>query len=72
MFMIEAAIRGGYIVVVPKPIARDAIGAGKLRVLAQFEPSQSGVFALFLDGAAAELARRAVEILIEHVRAQTD
>ena len=72
MFLVEAAARGGYVVVVPKSVARDAVAAGRLKTLAQFEPSQSGVFALYLDGPSAELARRAVHVLIEHVRAQRD
>ena len=71
MFLVEAAARGGYVVVVPRSVARDAVVAGRLRAIAQFAPSQSGVYALYQDGSA-DLARRAVEVLIEHVRAQQE
>jgi DNA-binding transcriptional LysR family regulator len=67
MFLVEAAIRGGYVVVVPRSIAREPIASGRLRVLAQFEPSQSGVFALYQDGSNGDLARRAVEVLVKHI-----
>jgi len=66
MFLVEAAMRGGYVVVVPRSIAREPIASGRLRVLAQFEPSQSGVFALYQDGSNGDVARRAVEVLIKH------
>jgi DNA-binding transcriptional LysR family regulator len=67
LFMLEAAARGNYVVVVPKSIARDAIAAGRLVVLTQFE-SQSGVHALYQDNASTELARGAVELLIENAQ----
>jgi LysR family transcriptional regulator, transcriptional activator of nhaA len=72
IFLLEAAARGGYIAIVPRAIARERIASGELKVLAQFEPSQSGVYAMFQSGSSAELARRAVDILIEHVQAQID
>lgn len=70
--MIEAAVRGGYVVIVPRAIARERIASGELEVLAHFEPSQCGVYAVFQIGAKAELARRAVDVLIAHVRARAD
>ena len=72
LFLLEAAARGGYVVVVPRSVARDKIANGKVRVLAQFEPSQAGVHALYSDSNTAELARRAVEILIQHVKSQVE
>jgi LysR family transcriptional activator of nhaA len=66
-FLVEAALRGGYIVIVPRAVARDHIHKHTLKVLAQFDPSQCGVYALFQTGTNAELARRAVDVLIEHV-----
>src|SRR5258706_3936173 len=66
-FILEAATRG-YIAVVPRSIAREKIASGKLCVLAQFEPTHAGVHALYHDGSSAELARRAVQILIDHVK----
>ena len=69
LFLLEAAARGGYVVFVPRSIARDAITNGRLAMLAELPPSHAGVYALYQDGASAELARRAVSVLIEHVRA---
>jgi LysR family transcriptional activator of nhaA len=67
--LVEAAARGGYIVVVPRSVARDAIAAGRVRVLAQVESAQARVHALYQDGTGAELARRAIEGLIATARA---
>jgi len=50
-------------------IARDAVAAGRLAVLSELQPAHAGVYALYQDGASAELARRAVGVLVEHVRA---
>ncbi len=72
LFLVEAALRGGYIAFVPRSVARDAIATGRARVLARIEPAHTGVYALYQDGTAAELARRAVEVLIEHARQATD
>jgi DNA-binding transcriptional LysR family regulator len=55
MFMLEAAVRGGYVVIVPQAIARERIADGQLQI-----------------GANAELARHAVEVLIAHVKANSD
>jgi hypothetical protein len=54
-------------VVVPRAVAGDHIRKGALKVLAQLDPSQSGVHALFQTGTNAELARRAIDVLIERV-----
>jgi DNA-binding transcriptional LysR family regulator len=62
--MVEAAARGGYIVVVPRSVARDALIAGRVRVLAQVETAQARVHALYQDTSAAGFARRAIEKLI--------
>ncbi|MBA3465576.1 MAG: LysR family transcriptional regulator [Deltaproteobacteria bacterium] len=69
LFLVEAAARGGYVVFVSRSIARDAVTNGRLVVLAELPPSHAGVYALYQDGASAELARRAVSVLVEHVRA---
>ncbi|CAN5896798.1 LysR family transcriptional regulator [soil metagenome] len=68
LFLLEAAARGGYVAFVPKSIARDAISAGRLVVLAELSTAHAGVFALYQDGATADLARQAVAILVEYVR----
>lgn len=64
MFLVEAAARGGYIAVVPRSCARDAIARGRLKDIARVESAQAGVYALYQDGKTADLARRAVEVLI--------
>jgi LysR family transcriptional activator of nhaA len=64
MFLVEAAARHGFIAVVPKSAARDAIARGRLQELARVESAQAGVYALYQDGSTAELARRAVQLLI--------
>jgi LysR family transcriptional regulator, transcriptional activator of nhaA len=72
LFMVEAAAHGSYVVVVPRLVARDAISNGRLKVLAQFESSQSGVHALYQEGTSAELSRRAVELLITQAKSLTE
>jgi LysR family transcriptional activator of nhaA len=67
-FLVEAVVRGGYVAVVPRLVARDAVTAGKVRVIAQLDTGHAGVFALYQDGSGAELARRAVQVLIEHAQ----
>jgi LysR family transcriptional regulator, transcriptional activator of nhaA len=69
LFMLEAAARGGYFVIISRSIARDAVHAGRLKIFGEIENAQLGVHAIFQDGEAAELARRAVDVLIAHVRA---
>jgi LysR family transcriptional activator of nhaA len=72
LFLMEAAARGGYIAVVPRSVCRDAVAAGRLVVLATISPTHAGVFAIYPDGETADLARRAVDVLIEHVRASLE
>jgi len=50
-------------------VVRDALAAGRVRILAQVESAHAGVHALYQDGTAAELARRAIEKLIATARA---
>lgn len=69
LFLVEAAARGGHLAFVPRSVARDAIVAGRLRIIAKIEPVHTGVFALFQDGETSELARRAVEVLVANARA---
>lgn len=68
LFLVEAAVRGGFVTIVPRSVARDAINAGRLRELAVIEPSRACVHALYLDGSSSELARQAVEVLTAHVK----
>jgi LysR family transcriptional activator of nhaA len=72
LFLLEAAARGGYLAFVSRSIARDAVNAGRLKILGEVENSQLGVYAIFQEGASAELARRAVDVLIAHVQASRE
>ncbi|HEX3759657.1 MAG TPA: LysR family transcriptional regulator [Kofleriaceae bacterium] len=67
--LVEAAARGRYVVIVPRSVVRDALAAGRVRILAQIESAHAGVHALYQDGTAAELAQRAIEKLIATARA---
>lgn len=62
--LVEAAARGGHVVIVPRSVARDAVAGSRVRILAQIESVQAGVHALYPDGTGSELARRAIERLI--------
>ena len=70
--LVEAAARGGYVVIVPRSVARDAITAGRVRVLAQIDSARAAVHAVYQDGTIAELARHAIEKLIERARGTID
>ncbi|HEY6032816.1 MAG TPA: substrate-binding domain-containing protein, partial [Kofleriaceae bacterium] len=72
LFLIEAAARGGYVAFVPTSVARDPIAAGRLRPLATLTPSHGGIHAIYQDGASAELVRRAITTLVDHVRERDD
>jgi DNA-binding transcriptional LysR family regulator len=69
LFMLEAAARGGYVAFVSRSIARDAIAAKRVKRLEQLETDHLGIYALYQDGTSAELARRAVDVLVAHVQA---
>jgi DNA-binding transcriptional LysR family regulator len=72
LFLVEAAARGGYVAFVPSSVARDAVMAGRLRAIATLTPAHGGIHAIYQDGASAELVRRAIETLIDHVRDNDD
>ena len=69
LFMLEAAARGGYVAFVSRTIARDAIASGRVKRLELIQTEHLGVHAIYQDGTASELARRAVDILVAHVHA---
>jgi LysR family transcriptional activator of nhaA len=71
LLLVEAAARGGFVAVVPLSSARDAIASGRLRVLASIG-GEATVFAIYQDGESANLARRAVAVLIEQIRFLAD
>lgn len=68
-FLLEAAARGGYVTIVPRSVARDAIVAKRVAQIARFEEPSATIFALHGDGAAAALARRAVAALVAKAEA---
>lgn len=68
--MLEAVLRGGFVAFLPKSVARDALRAQKVRALRSFVVESAGVYAVYPSGDSSQLARMAVERLIE--RARTD
>jgi LysR family transcriptional regulator, transcriptional activator of nhaA len=69
LVLLEAAMREGLVAVIPESIARDAIAAGRIRVLERVEPT-SGVHAVYPDNLPAELVRRAIDVIVQ--QAKTD
>lgn len=72
LMLLEIAARGGYVAVVPHAVARDALTAGRIQILANVEPSTAAVHALYQDNAAGELVRRAVTALVAQARTTGD
>ena len=70
--MLEAVMRGGFVAFVPRSVAREALKQGRVKVLASLAPSNAGVHAVFHAGDTLQLARTAVERLIENARANLD
>ncbi len=66
-FLVEGAARGGHVAFVPRSVAKDVIASGRLRILARL-PSSSSVYALYQSSDTSELARRAVEVLVQHAQ----
>ena len=67
LFLVEGAARGGHVAFVPRSVARDAVAAGRLRVLVRLT-SHSCVHALYQSSETSDLARRAVEVLVQHAQ----
>jgi LysR family transcriptional regulator, transcriptional activator of nhaA len=67
LFLVEGAARGGHVAFVPRSVAKEAIAAGRLRILARL-PTSSCVHALYQSSDTSELARRAVEVLVQHAQ----
>jgi LysR family transcriptional activator of nhaA len=63
--LVEAAARGNYVAIVPRMVARDALEAKRVRILAELEAGHGGIHALYEDGTSAELSQRAINLLIE-------
>lgn len=65
LLMLEAAARTGSVAFVPRSVARDAMVAGRVRLVDTMEPGSATVHALYHDSESADMARRAVALLIE-------
>jgi DNA-binding transcriptional LysR family regulator len=66
--MLEAAARGGFVAFVPRSVARQAIKSGRVKALATLAPVTAGVHAVYHASDTLQLARTAVEKLIESAR----
>jgi DNA-binding transcriptional LysR family regulator len=65
IFLLEAAIRGGHVAIVPEAIARDALQEKQVRLLDTMDTEQAGIYAIYPDSSGADLAKRASEILVD-------
>jgi LysR family transcriptional activator of nhaA len=72
LLLVEVAARGGFAAFVPRSVARDAVSAGRLKVLARVDSGRVPIHAIYQDSESAELARRAVEVLMENARIADD
>jgi LysR family transcriptional regulator, transcriptional activator of nhaA len=70
--MLEAVVRGGFVAFVPESVARPAVKLGRVKALAMIRPTSAGVFALYHGSDSKDLARTAVERLIENAREHFD
>lgn len=70
--MLEAVTRGGFVAFVPRSVAREAIKAGRVKVLASLAPTTAGVHAVYHASDTVDMARTAVNKLIENARANLD
>lgn len=68
--MLEAVARGGFVAFVPNSVARPAVSLRRVKVLDRFHPTSAGVHALYHTTEGADLARSAVQKLIENAREQ--
>lgn len=66
--MLEAVARGRFVAFVPRSVARDAITARRVKVIAELPPGSAAVHALFHSADGVDLARKAVDLLAEHAR----
>lgn len=70
LFMVEAAARGGHVAIVPRSVTADALATGRLRLVAHVDTGEhASVYAVYPDSENAQLAVRAVELLLERAAA---
>ena len=65
LIMLSAVMRGGFTAFVPWSVARDAVASGQVKVVAEVKPEDVAVHALYHQATSAEIARRAVEMLVK-------
>lgn len=68
--MLEAVLRGTFVAFVPNSVAKPPLKLGRIKALAAFRPESAGVHAMYHGGDSVDLARVAVDKLIEHAREQ--
>ena len=70
--MLEAVIRGGFAAFVPFSVARSALRENKVRTVATIQSQEAGIYALYPSEDRFQLARQAVERLIDAAREGSD
>lgn len=68
--MVEAVARGGFVAFVPRSVARDAVDAGRVKIIAELPHGSAAVYALYHRGDEIHLAQRVAELLADHAHAQ--
>jgi LysR family transcriptional regulator, transcriptional activator of nhaA len=68
LVMMAAVAHGGFAAFVPWSVAREAVLDRKVVVIAQLKPDHIAVHALYHGTDKATVARRAVELLVEHAK----
>ncbi|HSD90187.1 MAG TPA: LysR family transcriptional regulator [Kofleriaceae bacterium] len=66
LFLLEAAATGDHVAIVPAAIARDAIRDGRVKMLETLDTEHAGIYAIYRSSAATELAKRAIDVLVEN------
>jgi DNA-binding transcriptional LysR family regulator len=64
-FLVEAAAAGAHLVIVPASVARSAISANRVRVIASIELDNAGVYAIHRRSTSGELVRNAIQLLVK-------
>ncbi len=70
--MLEAVASGPFVAFVPHSLAREALASGRVRTLEVIPGQSLGVHAVYHDGQASDLARRAAELLADRAATRFD
>ncbi|HSD90186.1 MAG TPA: LysR family transcriptional regulator [Kofleriaceae bacterium] len=65
-FLLNAVTNGNHVAFVPKPLVVEALASNRMTLLDTFQSQQTGVYALYQNGASVPC--NAVDRLVEHVR----